>query len=391
MRCLDWLENHPRSLRSSAKFFFICVFSFYFSHSFAQSQLNNQKRTSDPAGLTQIKSGLGIIWAMDFINADYLVFTERNGAAGVLNINNGQVDWLDNLPQVYGYGQGGLLDVKTAPDFAQSRWLYFTYAKPFADNARTTLARARLEFVDERFRLADWQDLLISDSLTDSDIHFGSRIAFDGDGHVFFSIGDRGQRANAQNLQNHAGKVLRLTMDGRVPTDNPFAGLNNVKPEIWSYGHRNPQGLFFDSRRVRLWEMEHGPRGGDEINLIVKGGNYGWPVVSQGREYFSGAPVGEPHKAGMIEPVKVYIPSIAPSDLLVYQGERFVQWRGSLFSGALKLQHLNQVVLDEQLRPLLEKRHFESLKQRIRAIAEDDSGRLYIATDNGNIYQWSND
>lgn len=265
MRFLDWLENHPRSLQSSAKFLFICVFSFYLSHSFAQSQFNNEKRASDLAGLTQIKSGLGIIWAMDFINAEHLVFTERDGAAGVLNINNGQIDWLDNLPQVYGYGQGGLLDVKTAPDFAQSRWLYFTYAKPFADNARTTLARARLE------------------------------------------------------------------MDGRVPADNPFASLNNVKPEIWSYGHRNPQGLFFDSQRGRLWEMEHGPRGGDEINLIVKGVNYGWPVVSQGREYFSGASVGEPYKAGMIEPVKVYIPSIAPSDLLVYQGEQFVQWQGNLF------------------------------------------------------------
>ena len=345
----------------------------------------NDKRNDKPYVIQPIAEGLGIVWGMDFLDENRLIFTQRSGQAGVLNIHTGLVTWLKGLPEVYDERQGGLLDVKLPPDYAQSGWIYFTYSKPNNGSAVTTLARAKIL---ENKRL-DWQDLLVTKSKSFEDIHFGSRIAFDDQGHVFFSVGDRGNRANAQNLKNHAGTIIRLNMDGSVPNDNPFVGSSDALDEIWSYGHRNPQGLVFDRETKRLWEIEHGPRGGDEINLIEKAQNYGWPIVSQGKEYFSGSPVGELHKEGMIEPVKVYIPSIAPSGLIVYQGSEFPNWQGSLFSGALVLRHLNQIELDKDGKVITEQRYLQELNQRVRSLTQDKQGRIYVATDNGMIYRLS--
>jgi len=338
-----------------------------------------------PFVITPIVKGLGITWGMTFLDDNTLVFTQRSGKAGLLNIQTSQVTWLSGLPEVYAERQGGLLDVKAAPDYAQTGWLYFTYSKPTFTSAVTTLARAKLS----ADKLVNWQDLLVTNSESAQDIHFGSRIAFDNQGHVFLGVGDRGSRGKAQDLTNHAGTIIRLNMDGSIPKDNPFINNPKALDEIWSYGHRNPQGLVFDVNTNRLWEMEHGPRGGDEINLIEKGLNYGWPIVSQGKEYFSGSPVGERFKAGMIEPIKVYIPSIAPSDLIVYQGNEFPQWQGSLFSGALVLRHLNQVLLNKQGQAVAENRYLQSLNQRVRSVTQDKQGRLYVATDNGVIYRLS--
>lgn len=335
--------------------------------------------------VTPIAERLGITWGMTFLDDSTLLFTQRSGKAGLLKIQTGQVTWLSGLPNVYAERQGGLLDVKIAPDFLKSGWIYFTYSKPTFTSAVTTLARAKLS----GNRLVNWQDLLVTQSESSQDIHFGSRIAFDHQGHVFFGVGDRGNRGNSQDLSNHAGAIMRLKLDGSIPHDNPFIDNPDALDEIWSYGHRNPQGLVFDAKTNRLWEMEHGPRGGDEINLIEKGQNYGWPVVSQGKEYFSGSPVGERYKAGMIEPVKVYIPSIAPSGLLVYQGNEFPHWQGSLFAGALVLRHLNQVVLDEKGQAVAEHRYLQTLNQRVRSVTQDPQGQLYVATDNGVIYRLS--
>lgn len=333
--------------------------------------------------IEKIASHLGVIWGMDFINSNRIVFTHREGKAGLLNLTTKQVTWLSGVPEVYAENQGGLLDVAIPADYAETGWIYFTYSKPELLQARTTLARAKLH----NESLTDWQDLLVSDSASLRNIHFGSRIAFDGKGHVFFSIGDRGVRANAQDLTNHAGSILRLNMDGSVPKDNPFVNRADALDEIWSYGHRNPQGLYYDVKTEQLWEIEHGPRGGDEINLIERGQNYGWPIVSQGQEYFSDFAVGVKHKAGMQEPVKVYIPSIAPSDLLVYYGEEFKEWQKDLLTGALKLQHLNHIVLNEGQKPVNENRYLQNLNQRIRSVVVDDAGRLYVGTDSGNIYR----
>jgi glucose/arabinose dehydrogenase len=207
----------------------------------------------------------------------------------------------------------------------------------------TTLARARLIGL----HLTDWQDLLVSHSIEGSNKHFGSRIAFDGE-FVYFSVGERGYRANAQDLSTHAGSIIRLNLDGSIPADNPFVNNNQALDEIWSYGHRNPQGLVWDDQEQRLWSIEHGPRGGDEINLIVKGKNYGWPVISYGKEYWLPLSVGEgTQKVGMEQPLKVYTPSIAPSSLLLYTGEAFPQWRGNLFALVLKSQQINCHAIEE--------------------------------------------
>ncbi|QKI90317.1 PQQ-dependent sugar dehydrogenase [Thiomicrorhabdus xiamenensis] len=346
----------------------------------------DSRTEESPFAIKTMVENLGVVWAMEAIDQETFIFTVRSGKAGLLDLNTGKVSWLSGVPEVHAQSQGGLLDVAVPPDYVPGDWIYFTYSKPGLLQAKTTLARARLE----SYSLTDWQDLLVSDSASLRNIHFGSRIAFDGKGHLFFSIGDRGMRSPAQDLSNHMGSILRLRMDGSTPEDNPFVTRRGALNEIWSYGHRNPQGLYYDRNSDRLWEIEHGPRGGDEINLIEKGRNYGWPEVSQGKEYFADIDVGVKYKAGMQEPLKVYIPSIAPSDLIVYSGLEFPQWNGDLLTGALKLRHLNHIVLDSHGSPLHENRYLQELNQRIRSLALDGSGRIYIGTDSGTIYRLTN-
>jgi len=235
-------------------------------------------------------------------------------------------------------------------------------------------------------QLSQWQDLLVTRSASRTGRHFGSRIAFDSQGHVFFGIGDRGERDNGQDLNTHAATIIRLNLDGSIPKDNPFAGQAGKLAEIWSYGHRNPQGMAFDIDTKRLWAIEHGPRGGDELNLIEKGKNYGWPVISYGKEYWGPISVGEgTHKAGMEQPIKYYVPSIAPSSLLLYKGDAFPKWRGNLFAGALVLTHLNRIIIDVKGTATGEERLLEALNERIRNVIADEQGRLIIATDSGKI------
>lgn len=326
--------------------------------------------------------GLDIPWGMAFLNPTELLFTEKSGRISILDTTSGKVKNLRTSMKVFDRGQGGLLDVTVQPGYNAGDWLYFTYSKPQGNKVATTLARARLS----GDQLVDWSDLLVTRSATETDHHFGSRIAFDGRGHLFFSIGDRGERENGQDLSSHAGSILRLNLDGSVPNDNPFSDGGGLA-EIWSYGHRNPQGLAYDLAHKRLWSNEHGPRGGDEINLIERGGNYGWPTVSHGMEYWGPVAVGEAtSKKGMIDPLKVYIPSIAPGSLLLYGGAAFPKWRGNLFSGALKLRHVNRVVLDDAGKPVREERLLADLNERIRALAENSEGWIYFSTDNGGIY-----
>ncbi len=335
----------------------------------------------------QVMSGLGVPWGMAFLSADEIIFTQRDGRIGLVHLKQNELTWLNNTPSVYHNGQAGLLDVAVPGDYGQTAWIYFTYSKSLADKSATTLARAKLK----KNSLQNWQDLLVSQSLEKTNYHYGSRITFDDKGHVFFSIGDRGKRPNAQNLENHAGSILRLNLDGSLPDDNPFISRNNIYkknalPEIWSYGHRNPQGLFYDKKTSRLWSIEHGPRGGDEINLILAGKNYGWPVISYGKEYWGPVDVGEgTHKKGMEQPVKIYVPSIAPGSLLLYSGKAFPQWRGNLFAGALKLKHLNRIVINSDSKAIDEQRLLKDLDERIRCVAESPQGWIYLSTDSGKI------
>lgn len=332
--------------------------------------------------IKQIASNLGVPWGLEFINDSELIFTEREGRVGLVNLNSLAVEYLEGVPEVMAYGQGGLLDVAKSPK-GDGKTLYFTYSKEQNGLGTTTLAKASLDGM----RLINWQDIHISKSHTDSDVHYGSRIAFDDNDYVYYSIGDRGERDNAQMLDNHAGSVLRLNLDGSVPKDNPFASEQEALPEIWSYGHRNPQGLVWDSINQRLWSIEHGPRGGDELNLIEKGKNYGWPEISYGKEYWAPISVGEgTHKKGMEQPLKVYIPSIAPGDLMIYSANAFPQWQGNLFATALRLRHINRLVLDAQGKVIQEQRLLGDLDERIRAIKTAPNGWIYFSTDSGKIY-----
>lgn len=329
--------------------------------------------------LRQLVKVDGVIWGMTEVKPGQVLFTLREGKAGLLTLASREVQWLSNLPEVAARGQGGLLDVAQHKD-----WLYFTYSKPGRDGAKTTLSRAQLK----NTKLVNWKDLLITRSATGTSRHFGSRIAFDHKGHVFFGVGDRGHRPNGQDLSTHAGSILRLNLDGSVPKDNPFTKQSGALPEIWSYGHRNPQGLCYNPSTKQLWSSEHGPRGGDEINLIEAGKNYGWPVVSHGKEYWNPLlSVGEAtHKEGMEDPRHIYIPSIAPGSLLCYQGQALAQFKHHLLLGALKLTHLNSVQVTEGDQLQREQRWFEKEGERIRSLMQDKQGTLFIGTDSGRIF-----
>lgn len=342
----------------------------------------------EPYQVELVAEGFGIPWGLAFINEEELLVTSREGRLSLLNVKSGDNHDIDGLPEVSDRGQGGLLDVAVPPDYdpllPDKSWIYFTYSSTPNKKAATVLARAQLS--NDSQSLNNWQNLIKTESAGSGGRHFGSRIAFDNDGYIYFGVGDRGERDNGQDLTTHASTILRLNRDGSVPADNPFINRPSALPEIWSYGHRNPQGMAYDRLNNRLWSSEHGPRGGDEINLIEKGNNYGWPEVSLGKEYFSPSQVGEDSKAGMIDPVKNYTPSIAPGSLLLYQGNAFPNWRGSLFLGALKSKHLNRVSLDNTGKAVDEEILLEELEQRIRSLTEDSTGNIYLGVDSGDIW-----
>lgn len=329
----------------------------------------------------QLTRGHKIPWGMTFINKDEILFTEREGNIKILNIKSKKVRSILGAPKVYARNQGGLLDVNKDP---KSDWIYFTYSYKKVTKPSTILARAKLK--DNK--MIDWTELLVTESESNKSHHFGSRITFQDD-YVFFGMGDRGIRKQAQDLTNHAGTIMRLHKNGKVPANNPFLKNKNYKSEIWSFGHRNPQGLVFDKVRNILWEMEHGPRGGDEINIITKATNFGWPIQSYGEEYWGPIHVGSKKSKGTQQPFKFYVPSIAPCGLEVYSGKVFKKWKGDLFSGALKKKHLNRVVVSGN-KAVKEERLLKKLNSRIRNVKEGPDGFLYVATDNGKILRIRN-
>lgn len=356
----------------------LIFFILFISAQLLYSKVILESKSEDvPYKVELVAQGFGVIWGMDFIDKNRLVFTEKSGKVSLLDTDSLKVTPLIGSPKdLLVIGQGGLMDVKF-----KDNWLYFTYVKNVKGNGATTIAKARLDGA----RLVDWKDLHVSKSITTTGYHFGSRITFDENGYLYYSIGDRGVRPNGQDINTHAGSILRLHLDGTVPKDNPFVNKNGLD-EIFSFGHRNPQGLFYDKYSKKLYAIEHGPRGGDEINVIKKGANYGWPIISHGKEYGGPNAVGEgTHKEGIEDAIKVYIPSIAPSSIIVYSGKKFPQWKGNLLSGALKLAHLNRIVLDRQGLVLKEDRLLKELRYRIRDVKESENGDIYVSTDNGLI------
>jgi len=325
-------------------------------------------------------SGLDHPWAIAFLPDGRMLVTERPGRMRIVGKDSTLSAALAGVPQVFASGQGGLHDVVLDRNFVQNHILYFCYAEPVEGRARTALARARL--IDEGTARIDDVDVIFRQAgPLSSGNHFGCRIVQTPDDNLFLTTGDHfTTRDQAQNLGNDLGKIIRIRPDGSVPPDNPFVGKAAARPEIWSYGHRNPQGLTLHPVTGKLWEHEHGPRGGDEVNLIEKGKNYGWPVIGYGIDY-SGAKIHEStQKAGMEQPLKYWVPSIAPSGMTFYTGNVFAPWRGSLFVGALAGQLLVRLELDGD-KVVREERLLQQLRERIRDVREGPDGALWLATD----------
>ncbi len=323
---------------------------------------------------------LGIIWGMVFISDNEILFTERHGHIKKLNIDDGKLSSVSGAPKVYARGQGGLLDIALHPRFSENKKLYLSYSKIKKRKQTTAVAVGVLK----KGKITLLKDIFVARPAISSSRHFGSRLVFDKKGFLYVTVGDRANRQFAQGLDNHLGKVLRLTDEGQPPKNNPFVSVKGALPEIWSLGHRNPQGLFLHPETGRIWEQEHGPRGGDEINLIKKGKNYGWPTITYGREYW-GPKIGEGfRKKGMEQPIKYYTPSIAPSGLIIYSGKKFKKWKNSFFSGALVLKHLNRVKIINQ-KVFQEERLLSDLHFRVRHVIEGPKGFIYLSVDKGKI------
>jgi aldose sugar dehydrogenase len=329
-----------------------------------------------------VASGLANPWALAFLPDGRMLVTERPGRMRVVT-SEGQVSPpLKGVPEVWASGQGGLLDVVTDKAYAQNKTIYFCYAERSGSGGRTAVARAKLN--DGGGRLDDVKVIFRQEGPLSSGNHYGCRIAQAGDGNLFVTLGDHfGPRDEAQNLGNHLGKLIRITPDGAAPPDNPFVGRDGAKPEIWSYGHRNEQGLAIDPASGDLWEAEHGPRGGDEVNLIGKGKNYGWPVIGYGIDY-SGAKIHDATaKDGMEQPLKYWVPSIAPSGMAFYTGKLFPKWDGSLFTGALRGAMLVRLTLNGNA-VTSEERLLQNLHERIRDVRQGPDGALWLLTDSSN-------
>lgn len=325
-------------------------------------------------------TGLDTPWAVAPLPSGGALITLKEGT--LLHVADGTAREVAGLPSVASRGQGGLLDVTLAADFETTRTVFITYSKPQGSGSGTALIRAALSA--DGTRLENVTELFAMKPGSSGGRHFGSRVVEARDGTLFVTIGDRGDRPSAQDRTRHNGSVVRVTRDGQVPGDNPFVGRDDILPEIWSYGHRNPQGAGLDLQG-NLWVSEHGARGGDEVNAVKAGANYGWPVISYGRHY-SGQKIGEgTEKEGMEQPALYWDPSIAPSGLLVYSGKLNADWTGDILVGSLKFDYIAR--LDGT--PLREVEQIETREtSRVRDIVEAPDGSIwFISVGNGTVYR----
>ncbi len=339
-----------------------------------------------------VATGFQQPYAMAFLPDGRMLIADRPASSlSVLDLSTNTLSALSGLPPIYylpGDG-GGMLDVIVHPDFLQNGWIYFDYAHETAEGITLAVSRTRLE----GDRLVDHERILVIDpAVPNNTDHLGSLLALR-DGYLFVTMGDRySLRDQAQDLSNHNGTVLRIYEDGRIPRDNPFVGRPEVLPEIWSYGHRNAQGLAFHPATGELWLNDHGPKGGDEINIVRPGGNYGWPIITYGMEYDDegGGYIGEglTESPGMEQPIYYYRPSIGPSDMVFYQGDGFPRWKGDLFIGGMALRHLNRLELADG-RVIKEEQILGDRDWRVRSIEEGPGGSLYLGIDGGMIVRLS--
>ena len=343
---------------------------------------------SAAVNVTVLARGLDHPWAVEPLPDGALLVTERAGRLRIVSADGTLGQPIAGLPAVDARGQGGLLDVALSPGFASDRTIYWSYAEPRDGGNATSVARGVLSA--DRSRVEQVRVILRALPTYDGDKHFGSRLTFGPDGMLYVTLGersDRGMRPQAQQLGSHMGKVLRVAPDGSAPADNPFVGQTGARPEIWTLGHRNVQAAAFDAQG-RFWVVEMGTQGGDELNLVERGKNYGWPVIAYGEEY-SGQPIndGITARTGLEQPVYYWDPVIAPSGAQWYSGSAFPAWRGNLFVGALKDRALVRLVF-EGARVVGEERLLTDRKQRVRDVRQGPDGLLYLVTDESDGQLW---
>jgi aldose sugar dehydrogenase len=334
--------------------------------------------SAGPIQVETVARGLQYPWALAFLPDGRMLVTERPGRLRIVTPDGKLSPPVAGLPKVFASGQGGLHDIIVDRDFSQNRTIYFCFAEPFGSGARTSLARARLP--DGEY-LEDVRIIFRQEGPPSRGNHFGCRIVQMPDNNLFLTMGDHyTARDDTQNLANHIGKIVRIAPDGSVPKDNPFVGRRGSKPEIWSYGHRNSQGAAINPLSGKLWMHEHGPRGGDEINILEAGKNYGWPVIGFGIDY-SGAKIHEgTQRPGMEQPIRQWTPVIAPSGMAFYTGDLFPQWKNNLFIGGLVALALVRLELDGD-KVTKEERLLQNMNERIRDVRVGPDGALWLLTD----------
>nr|WP_299172433.1 PQQ-dependent sugar dehydrogenase [uncultured Allomuricauda sp.] len=334
--------------------------------------------------LEKITDSIRVPFGMIFLPDGNMLVTNRfSGELIRIDIASGKKKALHGVPTSYSRGDGGALDVLLHPNYKKNGWLYFSHSIGDSISSSMVIDRAKLEGDS----LINIQRIFTAFPFYKSPSHYGSRMVIRDD-YLFFTMGDRYDLMDAaQELDNHLGKVMRIFADGRIPRDNPFSDIDSTKSEVWSYGHRNPQGLTLHPETNELWLHEHGPKGGDELNRIEPGLNYGWPIICHGIDY-DDTPIknGITHKEGMEQPIHYYTPSIAPSGMEFYSGDKFKSWKGNLFIGAMALTHLNRLVIKDG-KVIHEERLLEEFGKRIRVVRQGPDGFIYIGVDGGSIFR----
>lgn len=367
-------RRHKHWLTPFATLLFICLSTMVYRPVQADETIN---AGTEKIRINVLTDKLNAPWSMAFLPDGRILVTEKSGQLRM--IENGKLlpQAIAGAPKVVDSGQGGLLDVALHPQYAQNGWLYLSYSARGADGVGTEVMRAKLQGMS----LTASEIVFSQTPKISGGNHFGSRIVFDREGYMYITMGDRGDKERAQRLEQHIGKVIRLHDDGRVPADNPFVGKSPAQPEIFSFGHRNVQGAAVHPASGKIWTHEHGPQGGDEINILAPATNYGWPVITYGVNYFIGTKIGEgTHKAGMAQPLYKWVPSIAPSGMVFYTGDAYPGWKNSLFIGALKFQMLVRLTLDGE-KVAGEERLLQGIG-RVRDVRQGPDGLLYLLADN---------
>lgn len=366
--------------KSIAFLSFFVVLSYFSCGQKAENKINLPTMSSFSPEL--LVGEIQIPWGLAFLPDNSLLITDKVGK--LYHFKDGKKSPISNVPKVYLRGQGGLLDIEIHPDYSNNGWIYITYSSSEGPEkgGHTALMRARLK--DNA--LVDKQLLYKATPNTTRGQHFGSRIVFDNEGYLYFSIGERGNRdVNPQDIKRDGGKIYRLHDDGRIPRDNPFVHTEGAKKAIYSYGHRNPQGLVKHPETGAIWDHEHGPRGGDEINIIEKGKNYGWPVITYGINY-SGTQITDKKKMpGMEQPIHYWVPSIAPSGMTFVTSDKYPKWKGNLLIGSLKFQYLERLELKNNTVVYREKLMADL--GRVRVVRQGPDGYIYVGVEGKGVYR----